>query len=146
MSTTSPPPFHLAIPVNDLTAARSFYLDILGCTEGRSSDSWVDFNFFGHQLVCHQVPDADHASDSNNRKNMVDGMSVPIPHFGLVLNKNQWQTLTQQLKDSGVVFTVSQEERFAGKPGEQATVFVKDPAGNALEFKCLANPDELFKQ
>lgn len=133
-------PFHLAIPVNDLAAARHFYGETFGCAEGRSDSHWVDFDFFGHQLVCH----LDDNADAGDRANAVDGDAVPVPHFGVVLTMAQWQALAGRLQDHGVVFVIEPRIRFVGKPGEQATFFLRDPAGNALEFKAFADPSRLF--
>ena len=131
-------PFHLAIPVDDLDAARRFYGDVLGCAEGRSSPTWVDFNFFGHQLVVHHAPRAAVI------RNAVDGDAVPVPHFGLVLGWDDWQALGDRIAASGMGFELPPHIRFAGKPGEQGTFFLFDPAGNALEFKAMRNPENLF--
>ncbi|MEM6493131.1 MAG: VOC family protein [Pseudomonadota bacterium] len=133
------PPFHLAFPVDDLASARRFYGDLLGCAEGRSSDEWIDFDFHGHQIVAHL------SSDSGDRaSNAVDGHDVPVPHFGLVLSMEAWRGLTQRLETAGIDFIIRPTVRFEGKPGEQATMFLRDPAGNALEFKAFANPEDLF--
>ena len=126
-------PFHLAIPVSDLTEARRFYASLLGCAEGRSAATWVDFNFHGHQLVCHLVPD----QRSQRAANPVDGKQVPVPHFGLVLDMPQWQRLAEHLQSQGVEFVIEPCIRFRGQPGEQATMFLLDPSGNALEFKSF---------
>jgi len=133
------PPFHLAIPVNNLTEARAFYGDLFGCVEGRSADHWVDFNFFGHQLVCH-------AGDGAGVKlrNAVDGDAVPVPHFGVVLAWESFQALARKLEEAGADFIIPPKIRFAGEVGEQATFFLYDPSGNALEFKAFKNPDRLF--
>ena len=135
-------PFHLAIPVNDLDQAREFYGGILGCDEGRSSDCWIDFNFFGHQLVCHLAN-----NQSKQTSNPVDGHDVPIPHFGIVLEMNDWQQLADQLQATNIEFVVPPYIRFAGKPGEQATMFLLDPSDNALEFKAFRDIDsQLFEK
>ena len=134
------PPFHLAFPVNDLDAARDFYGRILGCPEGRSSDHWIDFDFHGHQIVAHLAPDAVRARASNP----VDGEEVPVPHFGLVLDMPAWKALASRLSGAGAEFVIEPTVRFAGQPGEQATMFLLDPAGNALEFKAMADPAKLF--
>jgi extradiol dioxygenase family protein len=137
-------PFHLAIPVTDLEAARAFYRGLLGCEEGRSSDSWVDFNLYGHQLVCHLAPPD---SMPSRIRNPVDGHGVPVPHFGVVLEMETWRTLADRLKQQGTEFVIEPYLRFAGQPGEQATLFLLDPSGNALEFKAFRNiRDELFKR
>lgn len=130
--------FHLAIPVDDLAAARGFYGGVMGCAEGRSSETWVDFNFFGHQLVVHQAPRAAII------RNAVDGDAVPVPHFGLVLDWTDWEALGTRIAASGGVFELPPHVRFAGKPGEQGTFFLFDPAGNALEFKAMREPGNLF--
>ncbi len=129
-------PFHLAIPVRDLASAREFYGSLLGCPEGRSSDGWVDFDFFGHQLVCHVVQPAAKGS-MRAGSNPVDGHEVPVPHFGIVLEMPAWQALAAGLKGAGVRFVVEPHVRFQGQPGEQATMFLTDPSGNALEFKAF---------
>ncbi|MCY2688376.1 VOC family protein [Salinimicrobium sp. TH3] len=134
-------PFHLAIPVDNLEKARKFYGDILGCEEGRSSDHWVDFNFFGHQLVIHYKA----ASEGRNTgSNPVDGKDVPIPHFGVVLEWDTFQSFSKELADKGISFVIEPYIRFEGQVGEQATMFFKDPCGNALEFKAFKNPAQLF--
>lgn len=133
-------PFHLAFPVDDLGAARDFYGRVLGCPEGRSSDQWIDFDFHGHQIVAHLAPDA----VRKRATNPVDGEHVPVPHFGLVLAMDEWQALAERLKQAGVEFTIPPTVRFAGQPGEQGTMFLLDPAGNALEFKAMADPGNLF--
>lgn len=138
------PPFHLAIPVTDLTAARRFYGDLFGCAEGRSAADWVDFNFHGHQLVCHLVPAQ---TLSTRQTNPVDGKQVPIPHFGVVLEMPQWQRLADHLRAEGVEFVIEPHIRFQGQPGEQATMFLLDPSGNALEFKAFKDvPGQLFEK
>ncbi|MEO8455811.1 MAG: VOC family protein [Sphingomicrobium sp.] len=134
------PPFHLAFPVDDLAAARAFYGGLLGCAEGRSADHWVDFDLYGHQIVAHNAPDAVRKPASNP----VDGENVPVPHFGLVLPMDAWKALAQRLERAGVEFVIPPTVRFAGQPGEQATMFFRDPAGNALEFKAMADPSKLF--
>jgi len=134
------PPFHLAFPVDDLAAARAFYGGLLGCPEGRSADHWVDFDLHGHQLVAHLAPDAVRARATNP----VDGEDVPVPHFGLVLAMEQWEALAQRLQAADIAFVIEPTVRFKGEPGEQATMFLLDPAGNALEFKAMADPAKLF--
>jgi len=136
----SPPPFHLAFPVDDLAAARRFYGDLLGCPEGRSAEHWVDFDLHGHQIVAHLAPDAVRARATNP----VDGDDVPVPHFGLVLEMAEWRALAERLKGAGVQFVIEPTVRFEGQPGEQATMFLLDPSGNALEFKAMADPAKLF--
>jgi len=133
-------PFHLAFPVNDLTAARAFYGDLLGCPEGRSSPEWVDFNFYGHQIVAHLAPSE--AGDSS--VNAVDGHGVPVRHFGIVLTMEAWQAAADRLTAAGVNFVIKPYIRFKGEPGEQATMFFKDPSGNAVEMKAFADLGSLF--
>jgi len=135
-------PFHLAIPVIDLNKCRTFYHDVLGCTEGRSAEHWVDFNFFGHQLVIHQKPASAHSEKPIS--NPVDGQAVPVPHFGVVLEWNTWQNLADQLRDQNIPFVIEPYIRFEGEVGEQATLFFLDPENNALEFKAFKNMDQLF--
>ena len=132
-------PFHLAIPVNDLVKAADFYESILGCQRGRASDSWIDFNLFGHQLVCHFVEEANRVNT-----NPVDGDEVPVPHFGVILSFDQFDELVRQLKQKNHIFIIEPKIRFAGQPGEQRIMFLKDPSGNALEFKAFKNLDSLF--
>jgi len=134
------PPFHLAFPVDDLSAAREFYGSLLGCREGRSADKWIDFDLHGHQIVAHLAPDA----VARLATNPVDGEDVPVPHFGLVLAMEEWKALAERLQSAGVEFVIPPTIRFAGQPGEQATMFLHDPAGNALEFKAMADPAKLF--
>ena len=133
-------PFHLAFPVHDLALARSFYRDILGCGEGRSSDHWIDFDFFGHQIVAHLSPDAKAVTHTNP----VDGHDVPVPHFGVVLEWQTWHALVERLRAGDVHFVIEPYVRFAGQVGEQATFFLYDPSGNALEFKAFRDPSRLF--
>ena len=134
------PPFHLAFPVHSLAAARQFYGDLLGCPEGRSSDEWIDFNFYGHQIVTHLVPQKAVSRPSN----AVDGHDVPVPHFGVVLPMAQWQAAADKLTSAGTQFIIEPYIRFKGEVGEQATMFFLDPSGNALEFKSFADLDSLF--
>lgn len=134
-------PFHLAFPVDDLDAAREFWGGVMGCTEGRSSAQWIDFDFYGHQIVAHLVKG--HAPRRND-KNPVDGHEVPIPHFGVVLDMAEWQELARSLKDGAIVFDIEPHVRFEGQVGEQATMFFHDPAGNAVEIKAFADPAQLF--
>ena len=131
--------FHLAIPVDDLAAARAFYGGVLGCPEGRSEPQWIDFDFYGHQLVTHLAPRLSVA-----HRNEVDGDAVPVPHFGLVLDWPAWEALVAKLRAAGTTFVIEPHVRFEGRPGEQATLFFYDPAGNALEFKAFRRPAELF--
>jgi extradiol dioxygenase family protein len=133
-------PFHLAIPVQNLEICRAFYRDILQCKEGRSDTHWVDFNFFGHQLVIHQKDNFNPQQISNP----VDGHDVPVPHFGVVLSMNDWHLLGQRLEKNGTKFIIEPTIRFKGKAGEQATLFFKDPEGNALEFKAFKDIGQLF--
>ena len=133
-------PFHLAIPVHDLAAARAFYGQLLGCPEGRSAASWVDFDFFGHQLVAHLDP----ARRPRVHHNIVDGHDVPVPHFGVVLEWSAWRELATRMRAGGVAFVIEPGIRFAGEVGEQATMFFHDPSDNALEFKAFKNPSRLF--
>ena len=134
------PPFHLAFPVDDLAAARDFYGGLLGCLEGRSAAHWVDFNLYGHQVVAHLAPDA----ALPRQTNAVDGDDVPVPHFGVVLPMDDWEALAERLVNARIAFVIPPTVRFAGEPGEQATMFLLDPAGNALEFKAMADPAKLF--
>jgi extradiol dioxygenase family protein len=133
-------PFHLAIPVQDLEKCRTFYRDILNCEEGRSSEHWVDFNFFGHQLVIHQKD----GFNPERISNPVDGHDVPVPHFGVVLNWEDWHSLADQLKAKNTKFEIAPCIRFEGKLGEQATMFFTDPEKNALEFKAFRDMSQLF--
>ena len=132
------PRFHLAFPVDDLTRARAFYGGVLGCGEGRSADTWVDFDLHGHQLVAHLAPAGAIV------RNAVDGDAVPVPHFGLVLDWADWERLRDRLIAAGSAFEIAPHIRFAGQPGEQATMFLFDPAGNALEFKAFRDIGQLF--
>ena len=134
------PPFHFAFAVDDLAAARRFYGQLLGCPEGRSAEYWVDFDLHGHQIVAHLAK----GKDSSRSTNPVDGEKVPVPHFGLVLPMAEWKRLARRLQDAGTEFVIEPTVRFEGQPGEQATMFLLDPAGNALEFKSMANPANLF--
>jgi uncharacterized protein len=134
-------PFHLAIPVHDLAAARAFYGGVFGCAEGRSSDEWVDFNLYGHQLVAHL--DAS-ARPHVRARNVVDGHHVPVPHFGVVLGWREWHELAERLRAGGQRFEIEPCIRFQGRVGEQATFFLYDPSGNALEFKAFQDPSQLF--
>ena len=133
-------PFHLAIPVSNVEKARDFYGNILGFEEGRSSEKWIDWNFYGHQLVTHE----DKTMQNNNMHNPVDGQQVPIPHFGVVLSIDDWNPLAEKLKNIGTKFLIEPYTRFKGEPGEQATLFFLDPFGNALEFKAFNNLESLF--
>jgi uncharacterized protein len=137
---TQPVPFHLAFPVHDLEAARAFYGGLLGCPEGRSADEWIDFDFFGHQIVAHLT--ADMAPRPHH--NPVDGHDVPVPHFGAVLPMEAWERLAERLREAGTAFVIEPNVRFRGEPGEQATMFFLDPSGNALEIKAMRDPANLF--
>lgn len=134
-----PQPFHLAIPVADLADSRRFYGDLLGCPEGRSADRWVDFDLYGHQLVCHVSDERKSAKNGVESSNPVDGHDVPVPHFGVVLEMADWRELADRLQMVGVDFVIEPHIRFEGQPGEQATMFFLDPSGNALEFKAFAD-------
>ena len=133
-------PFHLAFPVSSLESARTFYGGLLGCPEGRSSDAWIDFNLYGHQIVAHLAPD----EVGHRRTSEVDGDAVPVRHFGVVLPMPEWDALARRLRDQGVRFIIEPHIRFKGEVGEQATMFFLDPSGNALEFKAFADPARLF--
>jgi len=133
-------PFHLAFPVRDVEEARRFYGGLLGCAEGRSSEDWIDFDFFGHQIVAHRKPVA---ADTAHH-NPVDGHAVPIPHFGVVLTMDDWKALRDRLREAGVRFVIEPYLRFEGEVGEQATMFFLDPSGNALEFKAFRDIGQLF--
>ena len=135
-------PFHLAFAVDDLAAARQFYGTVLGCAEGRSAESWIDFDFFGHQIVAHLSPRPKRAAIAH--ENPVDGHDVPVPHFGVVLTMAQWEACAARLRAAGVAFVIEPHIRFAGQAGEQATMFFLDPAGNALEMKAFADMALLF--
>lgn len=133
-------PFHLAFPVDDLAKARAFYGGILGCPEGRSSDEWIDFNLFGHQIVAHLAK----GEANNDAHNDVDGKQVPVRHFGIVLSMPEFHAMADRLKAAGIQFVIEPYVRFKGEVGEQATMFFLDPSGNAIEFKAMANPEYLF--
>ena len=133
--------FHLAIPVSDLDRANDFYVNMLGCSKGRSSSKWIDFNFYGHQLVCHEVK-----KSVNKNSNDVDGNNVPVPHFGIILGWDQFQKLSANLQSKNINFIIEPTIRFKGKVGEQAIMFLKDPSDNAIEFKSFRNNDEIFKK
>ena len=134
------PRFHLAFPVRDLAEARAFYGDLLGCAEGRSSPDWIDFDFYGHQIVAHLSPD----EVGHRQTSAVDGEQVPVRHFGVILSLETWQDLADRLQAAGTQFIIAPQVRFKGQPGEQATLFFLDPSGNALEFKAFANDDMVF--
>ncbi|WP_127138726.1 VOC family protein [Flagellimonas oceanensis] len=133
-------PFHVAVPVHNLDECRTFYRDVLGCKEGRSAEQWVDFDFFGHQFVIHYKP----KSEEETHTNPVDGKNVPVPHYGVVLPWETFQTFSKELIEKGVDFVIEPYIRFKGEPGEQATMFFLDPAGNALEFKAFKDMGQLF--
>jgi extradiol dioxygenase family protein len=132
-------PFHLAFPVTDLSAAKSFYVDVLNCKVGRSSDHWIDFDMFGHQVVAHLVEQAEHPST-----NSVDGDDVPASHFGVILTMDQWNILKENLIANKIKFIIEPKIRFVGEPGEQATMFFLDPSGNAIEFKAFKDDSSIF--
>ncbi|GAB2890164.1 VOC family protein [Paralcaligenes sp. KSB-10] len=134
------PPFHLAFPVRDLSEARAFYGNLLGCPEGRSSDQWVDFDFYGHQIVAHLSPEECGSSQTSK----VDDHNVPVRHFGAVLEMSAWEALAAKLQAAKTRFVIEPYVRFKGEAGEQATMFFMDPSGNALEFKAFRNIDSLF--
>ena len=134
-------PFHLAFPIKDIEETKKFYKNILGCKIGRESDAWVDFNFFGHQVSAHLKPE----ELSNAKKNKVDGKSVPVRHFGVVLDWKEWHSLSEKLQKLKIKFIINPYIRFKGEVGEQATMFFLDPSGNALEFKSFKDPKQLFK-
>lgn len=138
--TTTIPPFHLAFPVHDLDVARKFYGEVMGCPEGRSSDQWIDFDFFGHQIVTHLAPQGCGAAAVSK----VDGHGVPVPHFGVVLDMPTWEALVEKLRAGNTKFEMEPCVRFKGQPGEQATMFFKDPSGNAIEIKAFASLNSLF--
>ncbi len=136
----SQPLFHLAFPVDDLAKARAFYGGVLGCPEGRSAPEWVDFDFFGHQIVAHVAPD----EVGHRHTSPVDGEDVPVRHFGAILSMSQWQRMADRLRAAGVAFLIEPQVRFKGEPGEQATMFFLDPCGNALEFKAFEDMSRVF--
>lgn len=133
-------PFHLAFPVSDLETTREFYCNVLGCTTGRTSDHWIDFNMYGHQVVAHLKPEETAQASTNQ----VDGDAVPVRHFGVILEMDEWNDLADRLKKSGIGFIIEPHIRFQGQAGEQATMFFLDPSGNALEFKAFADPSMIF--
>ena len=135
-------PFHIAFPVDDLAAARQFYGSVLGCPEGRSAETWIDFDLYGHQIVAHLKPRSE--AEEKPHHNPVDGHDVPVPHFGVVLEMAAWEKLAARLQEAGVSFVIEPYIRFKGETGEQATMFLLDPAGNALEFKAFADLSQLF--
>jgi len=137
-------PFHLAVLVRNIEEARHFYGTILGCKEGRSDTTWVDFNLFGHQFVTHHKPVKKGESTSNLHYNPVDGHGVPVPHFGVVLSIGEWEELAEKVKSYGIEFVIEPYTRFKGEVGEQSTMFFLDPSGNALEFKAFADMNQIF--
>ena len=137
-------PFHVAIPVRDIAESRHFYAELLGCQEGRRAEHWVDFNLFGHQLVCHLDPNIGQHGQLRSHHNPVDGQSVPVPHYGVVLAMDDWVRLAAQLQDHDIEFVIEPYIRFQGEVGEQATMFFLDPSGNALEFKAFKQMEQLF--
>lgn len=142
MKNLTAPPFHLAFPVHDIAAARDFYIHALGCSEGRSAQRWVDFNLYGHQVVAHLVEGYSAARSHN----AVDGDPVPVPHFGVALSLEQFHCLAERVRAAGVKFVIEPHLRFPGQPGEQWTMFFYDPSGNALEFKAMSTPENLFSK
>lgn len=141
---TVPALFHLALPVHDLAAARYFYGSVIGCAEGRSSAAWVDFNFYGHQLVARLAPQECAGAVGPAATSAVDGRDVPVRHFGAIIALDEWQALADRLRDAGIDFVIEPHIRFPGLPGEQATMFFRDPSGNALEFKAFADLAQVF--
>jgi hypothetical protein len=137
-------PFHLAFPVDDLAAARHFYGTVLGCPEGRSAENWIDFDLFGHQIVAHHQPRVSQQNERLPGSNAVDGHDVPVPHFGVVLTADEWRQLAVRLRAADVRFIIEPHTRFEGQVGEQSTMFLLDPSGNALEFKAFADLSQLF--
>lgn len=135
-------PFHLAIPVHDIEQARTFYGEVLGCAQGRSSETWIDYDLYGHQLVVHNVGSKSEARGYGS----VDGVAVPIPHFGVVVTAQQFDELAARVSGAGVQFVIAPTTRYAGKPAEQRTMFFLDPSGNALEFKAFRDPAQMFAQ
>lgn len=133
-------PFHLAFPVSDLATTLDFYCNVIGCTTGRTSDHWIDFNMYGHQVVAHLKPEETHAALTNH----VDGDAVPVRHFGVILEMDEWDELAARLRTRGVKFLIEPHTRFKGEAGEQATMFFLDPSGNALEFKAFADQSMIF--
>ncbi len=132
-------PFHLAFPVHDIAEARTFWGETMGCPEGRSAQDWVDFDFYGHQIVAHLAPER-----KVEASNPVDGHDVPVPHFGIVLGMDEWRALAERLTAAGVEFAIEPHIRFEGQAGEQATMFFRDPSGNAIEMKAFADRSKLF--
>lgn len=137
---TNIPPFHLAFPVKDLEETYTFYTEILGCTTGRTSDHWIDFNMWGHQVVAHLSPD----EVKEASKAAVDGKGVPVRHFGVIMEMDEWEKLAEKVQAAGIEFVIEPYIRFKGEPGEQATMFFLDPSGNALEFKAFGDKSQIF--
>tara|TARA_R110002096_G_scaffold91625_1_gene207227 strand:+ start:477 stop:908 length:432 start_codon:yes stop_codon:yes gene_type:complete len=137
-------PFHIAIPVRNIPESRQFYSTVLGCEEGRSDETWIDFNLFGHQFVCHLNPEIGKDGKLASHYNPVDGHGVPVPHYGVVLEMDDWEALAAKLKGHDIEFVIDPYIRFKGEPGEQATMFFLDPSGNALEFKAFKDMGQLF--
>ncbi|WP_018128218.1 VOC family protein [Balneola vulgaris] len=133
-------PFHLAFPVSDLKETHTFYTEILGCSTGRSSDQWIDFNMWGHQVVAHLSPE----EAGKSATNAVDGKGVPVRHFGVIIDMDEWEALAERVKNAGIDFIIEPYVRFKGEPGEQATMFFLDPSGNALEFKAFGDKSQIF--
>lgn len=133
-------PFHLAFPVSDLKETHTFYTEILGCSTGRSSDQWIDFNMWGHQVVAHLSPE----EAGKSATNAVDGKGVPVRHFGVIIEMDEWEALAERVKNAGIDFIIEPYVRFKGEPGEQATMFFLDPSGNALEFKAFGDKSQIF--
>lgn len=133
-------PFHLAFPVKSIEETRQFYVDLLGCTIGRSAERWIDFDFWGHQLSAHLTENGDSEAPTNH----VDGKNVPVKHFGAILEMDEWETLAEKLKANNIDFIIEPYVRFKGETGEQATMFFLDPSGNAIEFKAFKNFDQIF--
>ena len=142
---SAPPPFHLAFPVREIETTRAFYVDVLGCRVGRSTERWIDFDFQGHQISAHVVPPEDGPAAFATPTNTVDGEEVPVRHFGLILEWGAWERLAERLRARQADFVIEPTVRFAGLPAEQATLFVRDPSGNALEFKSFRDPDAVFE-
>jgi len=139
-----PRPFHVAVLVDDLGEARNFYGKVLGCSEGRSDADWVDFNLFGHQFVCHRGTHAESIKSTQKQYNSVEGKKVPVPHYGVVMQMDEWQQLADRLVAANISFLIRPHIRFQGRAGEQGTMFIADPSGNVLEFKGFRNLDQLF--
>ena len=143
---SNPRPFHLAFLVRDIEEARDFYGGLLGCVEGRSSELWIDFDLFGHQIVAHYKPSTQEESGGSAHHNLVDGHDVPVPHFGVILEMDEWKALRDRLVEAEIDFKIEPHIRFEGEVGEQATMFFLDPSGNALEFKAFTDLSQLFAQ